>query len=110
MARQFGMRQRNSIGTSLRGCVRDIVDRNHSIDRVEKIISRTSFSTREEVIAYVTPSDSTQKERFAQVAGRLWDAGKIVQPAVDGGEHPEFSGVQIWHLVEPPAPVRPDLF
>lgn len=100
----MGERQRNSVGTSLRGCIRDIVDRNHPIERVEKIVSPTSLPTREDVIAYVTSGKTSQKERMAEVAGKLWDNGKIVQPKLDGGTMPEFAGNKLWILM--PAPVR----
>lgn len=98
-------RQVNSLGTSLRGCIRDIVDRNHAIERVDRIVSATAFTTREEVIAYVTTGNPTQKERLAEVAGRLWDNGKIVQPLIDGGEMPSFEGNTLWIPV--PSKIQP---
>ncbi len=100
----MGERQRNSVGTSLRGCIRDIVDRNHPIERVERIVSQTALATREEGIAYVTAGRMTQKERMAEVAGRLWDNGKIVQPKLDGGDSP-IAGTKLW--IQMPAPARP---
>lgn len=105
-------RQGNSVGTSLRGCIRDIVDRNHPIERVERIVSSTEFTTRDELIAYVTSGKTTQKERMAEVAGRLWDNGKIFQPKIDGGEMPTFTGTKLWIPVAStvPAQPRPQLF
>jgi len=100
----MGERQRNSVGTSLRGCIRDIVDRNHPIERVECIVSRTRLATREEVIAYVTAGGVSQKEHMADVAGRLWDNGKIVQPLLDDGVVPAFDTAKLWVVAEKKIP------
>ncbi len=100
----MGERQRNSVGTSLRGCVRDIVDRNHPIERVECIVSRTRLATREEVIAYVTAGGVSQKDRMAEIAGRLWDNGKIVQPLLDGSDVVPLDTVKLWVIPEKKIP------
>jgi len=105
----MGERQRNSVGTSLRGCIRDILDGGFPIDRVDRIYASTAFATREELIDYLTAGKTTQKERMAQIAGRLWDNGKIVQPRMDGGEMPDFPVTELWVRLPPktPAPIRP---
>jgi hypothetical protein len=105
----MGQRQRNSVGSSLRGCIRDIVDGNHPIERVEYIVCSRAFASREELVAYVTAGRVSQKERMAEVAGRLWDNGKIVLPDAEGGR-PEPCVLMLWHLVPQKPTVVPALF
>jgi hypothetical protein len=107
----MGQRKGNYVGTSLRGCVRDIVDRNHPIERVDRILSRISFSSREEMIAYVTAGKLVQKDRMADVAGRLWDNGKIVVVKDDGSEEGLFGdGRELWVPTDRVRTPLPNLF
>lgn len=105
----MGERQRNSVGTSLRGCIRDILDGEFPIERVEKIYASTAFATRDELIDHLTAGRPVQKERLAEIAGRLWDNGKIVQPRLDGSRMPDFPATELWIKLPPrtPTAIRP---
>lgn len=105
----MGERQRNSVGTSLRGCIRDILDGGFPIERVDRIYASTAFASRDELVDYLTAGKATQKERLAEIAGRLWDNGKIVQPRLHGDEMPDFPVTVLWVKLPPrtSTPIRP---
>ena len=103
-------RRENSIGTSLKGCIRDIMDRNHPIERVERIISQTAFTNKEDLIAHVTAGKSPHKERIAEIAERLWNSGKISQPKIDGKGDIIHDGTKLWIPLSEVQIHKPKLF
>lgn len=84
------------IGLSLSFCVSDILRGRKREEDVTLIIAGTAIRPNDpEHLTYVLTSYATSywcadPEQGREIARRLWDAGKIFQPRVHGGEAPNI--------------------